>query len=227
MMSMCAACGAANPAAESTGNAGSPKSPRHGRGGERYPNELPHLRLWHAGRWNELEPLVSTLADVRRVLGTPADANDIGQYSEPYPGDDRAKQPVLRYTSPAVETVLAYTVRSDLSVSGCYPASLQQRLLSVDLIHRVELACRDLWGPRFRNAVVVAADASWREFRDPAGLRYQVVGCDASDGRGSGRLKRIVYGPSDDAEAKAWARRQAENRTGNQHLRAGETCIRR
>jgi len=63
----------------------------------RYPNELPGYRFYATAKWKSLEPLISTLADVRKVFGKPTREVDLSQYFEPYPGDDRAKNPVLTY----------------------------------------------------------------------------------------------------------------------------------
>src|SRR5271157_3714124 len=62
-----------------------------------YPNELPGFRFFKQAKWNSLRPLISTMADVRRVLGKPDEAVDITQYTQPYPGDDTAKEPVWTY----------------------------------------------------------------------------------------------------------------------------------
>jgi hypothetical protein len=62
-----------------------------------YPNELPGFRFFRQAKWNSLHPLISTMADTRRVLGKPDEAVDITQYTQPYPGDDVAKEPVWTY----------------------------------------------------------------------------------------------------------------------------------
>lgn len=55
--------------------------------GSRYPNELVGYKLHEKAKWKSLKPLISTMADVRRVLGNPSEAHDTSQYTKPYPGD--------------------------------------------------------------------------------------------------------------------------------------------
>jgi len=43
-----------------------------------YPHELEGYRFYQTARWRELKPLVSTLADVRRIMGEPKEQTDIG-----------------------------------------------------------------------------------------------------------------------------------------------------
>jgi len=52
---------------------------------DRYPNELPGYRFYATASWKSLEPLISTAADVRRVLGKPTNEVDLSQYFAPYP----------------------------------------------------------------------------------------------------------------------------------------------
>src|SRR4051812_1707970 len=62
-----------------------------------YPNELEGYKFIQTSKWKSLTPLVSTMADVRKALGEPAETKDIAQYSQQYPGDAAAKQPIFRY----------------------------------------------------------------------------------------------------------------------------------
>jgi hypothetical protein len=162
----------------------------------RYPNELPGYEFHADAAWRELVPLESTLADVRRVLGEPSDVRDIANYSAPYPGDDKAEQPVLTYDISPQWDLLVYLVRSDLSVNERYPAALQDKLLSLELVpdHDLPFASDAFAHERWRSSKVLAADAGWTTYEDGSGLAYQVYG--------SGELNRIVYGASD-AEAAA------------------------
>lgn len=162
----------------------------------RYPNEVPGFEFHADAAWRELVPLESTLADVRRVLGEPDDQRDIANYSAPYPGDDKAEQPVLTYDISPQWDLLVYLVRSNLSVNDRYPAALQGKLLSLELVPDDDLpfATDAFVHERWRTREVMAADAGWTTYEDGSGLAYEVYG--------SGELNRIVYGASD-AEAAA------------------------
>ena len=164
-----------------------------------YPNELTDFAFWRDARWSSLVPLEASLADVRRVLGEPAEAIDIAHYGDPYPGDDAAAQPVLVYRDAPGWHAYVYLVRSDLSVSARYPAQLQGRLLSIDLVPdaRVPFADR-IPKDVFHGTTATGADASWTDYEDGSGLRYEVYTRDLPRGKQrAGDLNRIVYGPSD------------------------------
>ncbi|MFV8753940.1 hypothetical protein ACNOYE_25625 [Nannocystaceae bacterium ST9] len=163
----------------------------------RYPNELPGYQFFADAAWRELVPLESTLADVRRVLGEPDDARDIAQYTRPYPGDDQAIQPVLTYDLSSDWDLLVYLVRSDLSVNRDYPASVQDRLLSLELVPDHDHPFLGEFSERWKPREVMAADAGWITYEDGSGLAYQVYRTDVGSGEGPGDLNRIVYGPSD------------------------------
>lgn len=163
--------------------------PPPAEGPPRYPNELSGYALHSSGAWRELVPLESTLADVRRVLGEPSDAHDIANYVAPYPGDAAAVQPVLSYDISKEWDLLVYLVRSDLSVSGDFPAGVQDKLLSLDFVPDHDLPFPAEFSPVWRSKKVMAADAGWTTWADGSGLEYQIYG--------DGRLNRISYGPSD------------------------------
>src|SRR5215831_12075374 len=78
-----------------------------------YPSELPSFQICAKAPWRVLRPLVSTAADVRRVLGTPTDQGDMAHYGEPYPGDARAEAPVLAFDGGPHWQVIVYFVKSD------------------------------------------------------------------------------------------------------------------
>src|SRR5262245_9309150 len=107
-----------------------------------YPDELPEYRLCAAASWRSLRPLESTMADVRAILGTPAYEWDMANYHVPYPGDEHAKKPVLGFDDGGPWKIQVYLVRTDNAARALYPASLHDRLLSIDLIprHRVSFA---------------------------------------------------------------------------------------
>jgi hypothetical protein len=60
------------------GLGGAPKS--------RYPNEGSAFKFYEAASWRSLEPLVATMGDVRRVLGSPEEANDMSASHKTVPG---------------------------------------------------------------------------------------------------------------------------------------------
>src|SRR5215470_18704437 len=80
-------------------------------GQPRYPNELPNLQFYENAKWKSLAPLVSSISDVRRILGEPSDAKDLSHYSAPYPGDDKAEAPVFTYAMDAEWEILVYFVK--------------------------------------------------------------------------------------------------------------------
>lgn len=177
----------------------------------RYPGELKGYEFFATARWRELMPLESTLADVRRVLGEPSSARDLAHYSEPYPGDDAAIQPVLTYKDIAPGwDLLVYLVRSDLSVNRHYPANVQDRLLSLDLVPRPKRPFTGEFSERWSSKEVVAADAGWLAWSDGSGLVYKVYTTRTPHGgAGHGNLNRISYGPSD-AQLQALGVRKRE-----------------
>ncbi len=171
----------------------------------RYPNEVDGFKFWPAAPWRELVPLEATLADVRRVLGEPESASDLAHYGDPYPGDDKAAQPVLTYRASPGWHAYVYLVRSDLSVSGSYQAAFQDRLLSIDLVPDEPTAFADkIPKSTFHASTTLAADASWTNWEDGTGLRYEVYSHDLPRGKThAGDLNRIVYGPSDEQTRRA------------------------
>jgi len=50
-----------------------------------YPNELQGYEFFRTARRRSLQPLISTMDDVRRTLGNPDEAKDLSQYAAPYP----------------------------------------------------------------------------------------------------------------------------------------------
>src|SRR5262245_24647322 len=99
-----------------------------------YPNELTGFKVCGEAPWRALHPLVSTSADVRRVLGTPSDESDIARYGKPYPGDDRALAPVLTFDGGPDWEILVYFVKSDARARESLSESVSDRLLSIDLL---------------------------------------------------------------------------------------------
>jgi hypothetical protein len=46
------------------------------KGGCPYPNELPTLKIYEQAKWNSLKPYVSTVDDIKKVLGKPVAVYD-------------------------------------------------------------------------------------------------------------------------------------------------------
>jgi hypothetical protein len=167
----------------------------------RYPNELPGYKLYAGSRWSALTPLVSTIADVRKVLGPPQDEHDLAAYTKPYPGDTAAQQPVLSYELNDEWELLVYFV----STRGCDCPKLRKaqpdRLYSLELIPRRHLPFGKIVFPApFKKRKVQAVDAAWDEFADGTGLVYEIYTSKTPYGGDvPGDLNRIVYGPSDEA----------------------------
>ncbi|ANM29868.1 hypothetical protein ABI59_10190 [Acidobacteria bacterium Mor1] len=168
-----------------------------GLGNSRYPNELQGFVLWETGAWRDLQPLVSTLDDVRRVLGPPERAVDLRQYSKPYPGDGAAQSPVFTYFVDDDYDILVYFVRSDYAARRRYPAELFDRLLSIDFVPKRQVSFRGQIFPRaFSKERVRAADAAWDDHSDGSGLVYSVYSAAPAHGDAQqGDLNRISYGP--------------------------------
>lgn len=162
----------------------------------RYPNELPGYRFYSNARWRSLEPLVSTIDDVRKVMGNPYQANDNASYSESYPGDAAAQEPVFTYRLNRDWEVLVYFVSSCAwKVPRDIPSN---RLCSVELIPRKHVSFRAIQFPDvFRRRHIAAVDGQWDEYVDGTGLRYEVYTAKTPYGGDvPGDLNRIAYGPA-------------------------------
>jgi hypothetical protein len=135
------------------------------------------------------------MEDVRKVLGDPVDARDVSQYTEPYPGDRIAKQPVFTYKMNDKWEILVYFARY------CFhdlPKDTQgDRLCSIDLIPTKRMPFDPKQLPSvFKKKHVAAVDAAWDEFSDGTGLRYEVYTTRTAYGdEKPGDLSRITYGP--------------------------------
>lgn len=171
---------------------------------KRYPNELPGYKFYEKAKWKSLEPLISTMADVRRVLGEPAEAHDVSQYTKPYPGDAAAKQPVLTYNLDDDWRVLVYFTRYCFYDGPPLPTSLDDRLCTIDLIPKKPISFGAVaFPPIFKKKNVTAIDAGWDQYTDGSGLVYEVYTTKAPSGsKQAGDLNRIKYGPSDAAIRK-------------------------
>ncbi len=163
----------------------------------RYPNELPRYNFYSSAKWRSLEPLVSTIDDVRKVMGSPDDANDNASFSESYPGDAVAQKPVFTYRLNNDWEILVYFVSScSWKVPRDVPSN---RLCSVELIPRKHVSFRAIQFPDvFKRRHIAAVDARWDEYFDGTGLRYEVYTAKTPYGGDvPGDLNRIAYGPAE------------------------------
>jgi hypothetical protein len=170
-----------------------------------YPNELPDFRFYATAKWKSLQPLVSTMADVRRVLGPPTEASDMSHFTKPYPGDAIAKEPVFTYDLGRDWEMLVYFVRYCFDEKGpTLPRSMDDRLCSIDLVPKKRLAFLNLKFPAaFKKTHVEGFDGAWDEFTDGSGLVYAVYSAKPQYGdRLAGDLFRIKYGASTDELAR-------------------------
>jgi len=166
----------------------------------RYHNELPGYQFYANAPWKSLIPLESSIADVRRVLGSPTTAKDIANYSAPYPGDDKAEQPVWTYDLNENWQILVYFVKTGYFERRKFPKRLYKRLYSIDYVPKGNIRFDKSRLPAsFQKKHTIAADAAWDEYSDGSGLVYQVYTTKTPyGGKYPGDLNRIKYGPSDD-----------------------------
>jgi hypothetical protein len=169
----------------------------------KYPNELPGCRFFATAHWRSLVPLVSTIADVRKLLGDPTKAEDIAHYSDSYRGDATADQPVFTYVLNSDWEILVYFVRSGYEQRLKFPRAMYDRLYSIDLLPRKPLPFSVKFPAAFIRNHTAAADAGWDEYSDGSGLRYEVYTSRTPyGGNQPGDLNRISYGPSDSEIAR-------------------------
>jgi hypothetical protein len=163
-----------------------------------YVNELPGYKFYERAKWKSLRPLLSTMADVRRVLGEPSEAHDVSQYTKPYPGDRLAKKPVLTYELDADWQIIVYFAKYCFYEGPALPASLDERLCSIDLVPKKQINFSSIEFPvAFRKNHITAKDAAWDEYSDGSGLVYEVYTTGTRyGGKQAGDLNRIKYGPS-------------------------------
>lgn len=161
----------------------------------RYPNELAQYPFYASDPWRQIIPLVSTVADVRKILGDPAEAEE--NYGHPYPGDAMAKRPLFIYQPDKHWKVLIYFVDTYLE-EGKYPPALRDRVLSVDFISVDPLPFSQIkLASAFKKNATRGADASWNEFADGTGLTYGIYTSWTPFGNTKpGDLERVSYGAS-------------------------------
>ncbi len=158
------------------------------KGGSPYPNELPILKIYEQAKWNSLKPYVSRVSDIEKVLGKP-----VAVYDE-----------LLHTDVPGFQDDPDWTIVIDVvGEGGDLPDSVAGRVLSIELYpkKRVSLVGADF--SAFRGATYAGRDEETTSYYDKFGLRYVVFEKDTANGRfHAGDLKRIIYGPSDEATAK-------------------------
>jgi len=168
-----------------------------------YPNELSQFRFYSTAKWKVLRPLESDMDDVRRLLGPPTDVHDVSQYTKPYPGDAAAKRPVFSYDLGNDWEMLVYFLRYCFYDGPTFPASMGDRLCTIDLVPKKRIPFGAIEFPAaFKKKHVTAVDGAWDEFADGSGLVYEVYTIRTPSGEKlPGDLNRIVYGPSDETTA--------------------------
>jgi hypothetical protein len=167
----------------------------------KYPNELAAYQFYQNAKWKSLEPLVSTMADVRRLLGEPSEVHDVSQYTKAYPGDALAKKPVFTYVVDDDWQILVYFVRYCFFDGPALPTLLDDRLCTIDLVPKKRIPFDKVqFSAPFKRKAVTAIDAAWDEYEDGSGLVYEVYTTRTPYGNTQpGDLNRIKYGPSAEA----------------------------
>lgn len=162
----------------------------------RYPNEVLGFRFFANSTLYDLNPLVSSMRDVRRVLGNPDEANDVSAYTEPYPGDEKVLKPVFKYKFGDDWQLLVYFTKY------CFhevpKGTPEDRLCSLDLVPQKPIAFDvSKLSSAFARTHVKAVDAEWDAYSDGTGLEYDVYSTHTQYGpEKPGDLNRISYGPS-------------------------------
>ena len=164
-----------------------------------YPHELPGFKFYRKAKWKSLEPLASTIADVRRVLGKPGEEIDLSDYFAPYPGDAAAKNPVLKYSYGTDWEILIYFSKPQAQASAA-----AHILSSIDLIPDKRIPFGKLRFPSgFQKRHVRAVDGAWDEYSDGTGLVYAVYTHKPQySDQQAGDLYRIRYKSSQEAIAE-------------------------
>lgn len=156
-----------------------------------YPNELPGLRFYQTAKWRKLNPVLSTIADVRALLGNPDKATDLANATGPYPGDEHVTSVVFTYSRVMQGWDILIYLRNSCGVDAETP-----RLCSVDLLPHKRTPFAQMEFPsEFVRKHVTAVDAAWDEYSDGSGLRYEVYSTKTPYGNElPGDLNRISYG---------------------------------
>ena len=153
-----------------------------------YPNELPTLKLYEEATWNRIKPYVSTVDDIEKVLGKP-----VAVYDE-----------LLQTYVPGFQDDPDWTVVIDVvGENGDLPPSVAGRVMSIELYPKKNISLVGADFSAFRGYTYKEGNEEARVYYDRFGLRYVLCAKDSADERfHAGDLKRIDYGPSDEATAK-------------------------
>jgi hypothetical protein len=144
-----------------------------------YPNELDGFKLF-AKYCPGLEPMKSTVDDVKKVLGEPL--------------KDKSEKFVLWFEKDGWQ-ILVYIYPDN----GEYPSHLAGKVVgSIDFISIKPVSFAAVKFPKaFNKADIRAADARWDEYYDAFGLVYEVYASKPPYGdKGPGDLNRVSYRPA-------------------------------
>src|SRR5207253_5744784 len=133
---------------------------------------------------------LSTIADVRALLGNPDNATDLANAADAYPGDENVTSAVFTYSRLMHGRDVLIYLRKSCGVGGESP-----RLRSVDLLpHKRIPFARVEFPTEFIKKHVTAVDAAWDEYSDGSGPRYEVYSTKTHYGNElPGDLNRISY----------------------------------
>ncbi|MFN2510567.1 MAG: hypothetical protein ABR568_03880 [Pyrinomonadaceae bacterium] len=156
----------------------------------RYPNELPHLKLYREARWKSIAPYVFREEDVEKVLG----------------------QPVLVREEDSATWVYGYDYDPDWTIVVSYVGGsdsldpIAGRVAEITLRTRRRVSMRGVTFPSaFHRGKVIdgSRNAEFVAYQDEFGLRYLVYAKDTVDGRFRAQdLDSISYGASNEEEEK-------------------------
>ena len=155
---------------------------RPAEGKLRYPNELPHLKLYQAAMWKSVRPYGSTEEAVEQVLGPP----------------------VLIYEEHAALGVYGYDYDPDWTIVISYVGdpieAIVGRVAEITLRPRRRVSMQGVTFPAaFHRGEVIDSSrkSKFIAYQDPFGLRYLLYAKAAANGRfRAGDLDSISYGPS-------------------------------
>src|SRR5689334_12121102 len=135
-----------------------------------YPNELAGYRFYQTAKWRNLIPALSTIADVRGLLGNPDNATNLAKAAAPYPGDGHVTSVVFTYS----RLMRGWDILIYLS-NRCGLSTKTPQLCSVDLLpHKRTPFAQVKFPDDFVVKRITAVDAAWNEYSDRSGLRYEV-----------------------------------------------------
>jgi hypothetical protein len=161
-----------------------------------YPNELDGFKLY-AKYCSGLEPMKSTVADVKKVLGNPL--------------EDKSGKFVLWFEKDNWN-VLVYVYPDNEE----YPSHLAEKVESIDFISIKPISFAAIKFPNaFNKADIGAADARWDEYYDAYGLVYEVYTSKPPYGdKGPGDLNRVSYraAPHRVIEMQSWLIRELKEK---------------